>query len=46
MLRLDVLVELLQALELRREAALGGGVDDEDDFAFKVGEGERGALFC
>lgn len=46
MLGFDVLVEFLQALELRREAAFGGGVDDEDDFALEVDEGEGGALFC
>lgn len=35
-LGLDVLVQLLQAGVLRGEAAFGGGVDDEDDFAFVV----------
>lgn len=31
-------VELLQSLELRREAALGGRVDDEHHFSLKVGQ--------
>ena len=35
---LDVLVQLLEAGELGGEAALGGGVDDEDDFAGELGE--------
>ena len=33
-LRLEFLVDFLEAFELRGEAALGGGVDGEDDFAF------------
>ena len=33
-----VLVELFEALELRGEAALGGGVDDEDHLALEGGE--------
>lgn len=45
-LRLELLVDLLEAFELRGEAALGGGVDDEDNFAFQGGEGEGLALFC
>jgi hypothetical protein len=43
-LLLDGLVQALEALELRREAALGGGVDDEDDLALEGVEGEGGAL--
>lgn len=35
------LVELLEPFVLRGEAAIGGRVDDEDDFAFVVGEGDR-----
>lgn len=35
-MRLQVLVELLEAGELRCEAALGGGVDDEDDFVVQL----------
>jgi hypothetical protein len=31
-------VKLFEALELRREAAFGGRVDDEDDFALEIGE--------
>lgn len=42
----DGVVEGLEALELRGEAALGSGVDDEDNLAFETGEGERFALFC
>lgn len=34
-LRLDFLVELLQPLELRREAAFRGRVDYEDDFVLE-----------
>ena len=45
-LGLELLVELLEALELRGEAALGGGVDGEDDLAFQRGEGEGLAFFC
>ena len=43
---LDVLVELLEALELGSEAAFRGCVDDEDDFAVELGEVVGGALFC
>ena len=32
----DFVVEGLEAFELGGEAAFGGGVDDEDDFAFEV----------
>jgi hypothetical protein len=42
---LDGCVELLEGAELGGEAALGGGVDDEDDLAFVGGEVEFGALF-
>ena len=42
----DGLVEFFEGGELRGEAALGGGVDNEDDFAFEGGEGEGGAFFC
>lgn len=31
-------VEGLEVVELRGEAALAGGVDDEDDLALEVGE--------
>jgi hypothetical protein len=37
-LRLQVLVQLLEAGELRCEAALGGCVDDEDDFVVQLGQ--------
>src|SRR5208283_2811777 len=37
-------VKLLQALVLRREAALAGGVDDEQDLALVGGEGPVGAI--
>jgi hypothetical protein len=40
----QVLVELLEARELRREAAFRGRVDDEDDFVLEVGERVRGAF--
>lgn len=43
---LELLVEVLEALELGREAAFGGGVDDEHDLAFEAGEGVGGALLC
>lgn len=33
----DGLVEGFEAFELWREAAFGGGVDDQDDFAFEGG---------
>jgi hypothetical protein len=42
----DFFVEGFEAFELRGEAAFGGGVDDEDDFAFGVDEGVGLALFC
>lgn len=45
MLGLDLLVELLEAFELRREAAFGGGVDDQDDFVFEAREGIGLAFF-
>lgn len=45
-LLLDRLVELLEALVLGSEAALGGRVDDEDDFALVIGEGDFLALLC
>lgn len=41
----DVLVELLEALVLRGEAALGRRVDDEDDAVLVVGEGDLLARF-
>lgn len=37
-------VESLQVVELGSEAALAGGVDDEDDLALEVGERVDGAL--
>lgn len=46
MFRLDGLVELLETLELRGEAALGGRVDDENDLALQVFEGVGVALLC
>ena len=42
-LALEVLVQLFKAGELRGEAAFGGGVDDEDDFAVELREGVIGA---
>lgn len=45
-LGVDGFVEGFEALELRGEAALGGGVDDEDDFVFEGGEGVGLALLC
>lgn len=44
MLGLNGLVEGFEALELRGEAAFGGSVDGEDDFASEGGEGEGVAL--
>ena len=46
MIGLDLLVEFLEPFELRREAAFGGGVDDQDDFVFEVGEGVGLAFLC
>jgi hypothetical protein len=43
---LDGLVELLETLELRGEAAFGGGVDDENDLALELFEGVWVALLC
>jgi hypothetical protein len=45
-LLLDGLVELLEAFVLGGEAALGGRVDDKDDFALVIGEGDFLPLFC
>lgn len=45
-LRFDGLVEGLEAFELRGKAAFGGGVDDEDDFAFEGGQVEGFAFLC
>lgn len=45
-LRPDLLVQLLQRFELRREAALGGRVDYQDDFVLEGGEGVGLAFFC
>ena len=39
----EVFVEVFEAGELGREAAFGGGVDDEDDFVGEVREGVGGA---
>ena len=36
-----LLVERLQAFQLRGEAALGRAVEDEDNFAFEVGKIDR-----
>jgi hypothetical protein len=41
----DGLVEVLKGGELGREAAFGGGIDDQDDFSLQAVEGERFALF-
>lgn len=41
---LDVFVEGFEGGELGCESAFGGGVDDENDFAFKGGEGVGSAL--
>lgn len=41
---MHTLVESLKIIELRSEAALGGGVDDEDDLALQVGEREGRSL--
>jgi len=38
------LVESLKIIKLRSEAALAGGVDDEDDLALQAGEVEGLAL--
>lgn len=43
---LNGLVKGFEALELWGEAAFGGGVDGQDDFAFEGGEGEGVALLC
>ena len=42
----DFFVEGFEAFELGGEAALGGGVDDEDDFAFEVDQRVWLALLC
>lgn len=42
----QVLVKLLEPCELRREAAFGRGVDDEDDFAGELGEVVGLAALC
>ena len=42
----DFLVEGFEAFELRREAAFGGGVYDEDDFIFEGGERVGLAFLC
>jgi hypothetical protein len=39
-LLLDLVPDFFEPGVLGREAAFGGGVDDEDDFAFVVGEGD------
>jgi len=39
-------IDLLQAFVLRGETTFGGGVDDEEDFAFVFGEGDGFASFC
>lgn len=45
-LALDILVQLLKARELRCEAALGGGVDDEDNLAVELRERIFSAALC
>ena len=42
----DFLVERFERGVLGREAAFGGGVDDEDDFVFEGGEVVGLAFFC
>lgn len=42
----DALVDLLKAGVLASQAALGGGVDDEDDLALVVGEGDFLPALC
>ena len=42
----DALVKFLEAFILGREAAFGGRVDNEDDFAFVFGERDRLAFLC
>jgi hypothetical protein len=42
--RSRTLVESLEIIELRSEAALAGGVDDKDDLALQVGEREGRSL--
>lgn len=39
-------IEGFEAIELWGEAAFGGSVDDENDFAFEVDEGVGITLFC
>lgn len=46
MIGLDLFVELLEPFELRREAAFGGGVDDQDDFVLEVGKRVGLAFLC
>lgn len=41
MLSLDLLIQGLETFILGCETALGGCVDDEDDFVLVVGEGDR-----
>ena len=42
----NLLVKLFEAFKLRREAAFGGGVYDEDDFVFEGGERVGLAFLC
>ena len=44
--RLDLFVELLEPFELGREAAFGGGVDDQDDLVLEGGERVGLAFLC
>lgn len=46
MLLLEALVKLLEALELGGEAALGGGVDDQDNLALVLFKGLGLAALC
>lgn len=46
MLLADGLVERLEAGVLRREAALGGRVDDQDDLALVLGQVDGLAALC
>lgn len=46
MLLLETLVKLLEALELGGEAALGGGVDDQDNLALVLVKGLGLAALC
>jgi len=42
----ELLVKLFEPFELGRETTFGCCVDNEDDFAFEVGEGVGFAFLC